>query len=328
MLDRAGNADRDVELGSDDLAGLADLVVVRHEARIDRGARGADAGAELVGDLFEHGEVLAVLHAAAARDDDLGRRQFRTIRLRQFFADEFGKARIFGGADLLDRGRAALTRRREGGGADRDDLLRVGRLHGLDGVTGIDRALEGVRRVDGGDFRDLRDVEKRGDAGHEVLAHGGGRGDDRVIILGEAHDESGEGLRNRMRVERVVGDEHLLHAVELRGGFGHRVAALTGHENDDIAAELRSGGDGLRGRVVQRLVVVVCNNKRGHPITPASLSFDTSSAADSTLIPAERCGGSDTFTTSRWFFTSTPKSPGVFSSIGFFFAFMMFGSDA
>src|SRR5690242_8889619 len=45
MLDGAGDADGDVELGRDDLAGLPHLVVVRHEAGVDRGARGADRGA-------------------------------------------------------------------------------------------------------------------------------------------------------------------------------------------------------------------------------------------------------------------------------------------
>src|SRR6185295_19809340 len=66
MLDGAGDADGNVELGRHDLAGLADLVVVRHEAGIDRGAAGADRGAELVGDLFQEREVGAALHAAAA----------------------------------------------------------------------------------------------------------------------------------------------------------------------------------------------------------------------------------------------------------------------
>src|SRR4029077_7513580 len=47
MLDGARDPDRDVELRCDDLAGLADLVVVRHKAGIDRGARGAYRRAEL-----------------------------------------------------------------------------------------------------------------------------------------------------------------------------------------------------------------------------------------------------------------------------------------
>ena len=53
MLDGARNPDSDVELRRDDLAGLADLEVVGHEAGIHRGARGADRGAELVGHRFD-----------------------------------------------------------------------------------------------------------------------------------------------------------------------------------------------------------------------------------------------------------------------------------
>ena len=53
MLDRAGDADGDVELGRDDLAGLADLLVVRRIAGVDRGARGADGGAQLVGQRLD-----------------------------------------------------------------------------------------------------------------------------------------------------------------------------------------------------------------------------------------------------------------------------------
>ena len=57
VLDRARNADGNIDFRSDDLAGLADLVVVGDIARIDRRAARADPGAELVGergdDLFE-----------------------------------------------------------------------------------------------------------------------------------------------------------------------------------------------------------------------------------------------------------------------------------
>jgi hypothetical protein len=49
VLDRARDADGDVEIGRHDLAGLAHLPVVRRKARIDRGARGAHGGAQLVG---------------------------------------------------------------------------------------------------------------------------------------------------------------------------------------------------------------------------------------------------------------------------------------
>src|SRR5690606_23437351 len=85
MLDGTGYADSDVKLGSDNLAGLADLVIVRHEARIDGCARGTHSGTELVSDLFQHGEVFAILHAVAARDDDLGGGESRTVGLGELF---------------------------------------------------------------------------------------------------------------------------------------------------------------------------------------------------------------------------------------------------
>src|SRR5688572_4746299 len=89
MLDRAGNADRNVEVRRNYLAGLSDLPVVRRIAGIDRRARGADRSAELVRhrlDIF--GEVVARLHGAAARDDDPGRGQLRPVRLRELLANE------------------------------------------------------------------------------------------------------------------------------------------------------------------------------------------------------------------------------------------------
>src|SRR5258706_4802019 len=59
VLDGTRDADRDIELGGDDLAGLADLVIVRHEPRVDRGARSANGRAELVAECLEHLEILA-----------------------------------------------------------------------------------------------------------------------------------------------------------------------------------------------------------------------------------------------------------------------------
>ena len=94
MLDRAGNADRDIDFGRDDLAGLADLIVVGRIARVDRGAAGADAGAELVGERIEQRvELLAEPKRAAARDDDLGAGQLGPLALGELGADEARQAR-------------------------------------------------------------------------------------------------------------------------------------------------------------------------------------------------------------------------------------------
>ena len=82
MLDGAGDAAGDVELGRHHLAGLADLQVVGAEAGVDRGARGADGGVELVGERLEElVEVLGRLEGAAAGDDDAGGGQFGAVDL-------------------------------------------------------------------------------------------------------------------------------------------------------------------------------------------------------------------------------------------------------
>ena len=82
-------------------------------------------------------------------------------------------------ASTVSTGAAPPSRRRlERGGAHRDHLLGVGRLHRLDRVAGIDRPLEGVGRDDLDDLGDLHHVEQGRDARHDVLAGGGGRRDD------------------------------------------------------------------------------------------------------------------------------------------------------
>ena len=149
VLDGARDADRDVEVGRHDLAGLAHLPVVGRVARVHRGARGAHGGAELVGDGLEVGlEVLGLAHGAAARHDDLGGGELRPIRLGQLLALEARQRRV---RRRRPAPRSAPRpppsgRRREGGRPHRHDLHGVGRLHGLDGVAGVDRALERVGR--------------------------------------------------------------------------------------------------------------------------------------------------------------------------------------
>src|SRR5690606_17567271 len=131
VLDRARDADRDIDLRGDDLAGLADLIVVGDIARVHRRAARADARAELVGERFDDRvEILAVLERAAARDDDLGRGQLGPLGFGDFRADEARQPGIALARDRLDRSRAAFARRLlERGAAHGDDLLGVGRLH-------------------------------------------------------------------------------------------------------------------------------------------------------------------------------------------------------
>src|SRR5205823_1682790 len=64
VLDRAGDADRDVELRRDVLAGLADLRRVRVPAGVDDRARGADRAAERLRESLDEREVLRLAEPA------------------------------------------------------------------------------------------------------------------------------------------------------------------------------------------------------------------------------------------------------------------------
>ncbi len=90
MLDGTGDTHGDVQFRRHDLASLADLHVVGHKAGINGSARRTDGRAQLVRHFFQHGEVLAVLHAATTRDDNLGTGQFGTLGLGQLFTDKGG----------------------------------------------------------------------------------------------------------------------------------------------------------------------------------------------------------------------------------------------
>src|SRR5256886_2398987 len=72
VLDRARDAEAHIELGRDRPAGLADLEPVRAPARVHRRARGAHRGADHARHVLEDHVVLRPLHAAAARQHDLG----------------------------------------------------------------------------------------------------------------------------------------------------------------------------------------------------------------------------------------------------------------
>ena len=185
MLDRAGDADGDVELGRDDLAGLADLVVVGRDSprRPRRGWRRRRR--QLVGERFEQLEILAepmprppettILAAVSSGRSDLTSSSPTNL-------DSAGTAAA---AIFSIGGAAAVGRRLEGGRAHGDDLLGVRRLHGLHRVAGIDRAHEGVGRSTTSMISEIcGDVEQGGDARQDSSCRGGGRRQDGVVVVG------------------------------------------------------------------------------------------------------------------------------------------------
>ena len=161
-----------------------------------------------------------------------------------------------------------------------------------------------------------------------------GRGrDQRVVGAGERDDQRGERLGEPVLQRVGLREQHLRDAGELRRLRRDAGAPLAGDQHMHVAAELCRRGDGLRRRLVQARIVVLGENQASSSIfpqnTPASVfSLSSSSATEATFTPACRFGGSRVSTISSRGVVSTPKSAAVFVSIGFFFAFMMFGSEA
>ena len=172
MLDGARNADCHIEFGGDDLASLANLIVVRRITGIDGGARGANGGTQLVGErIDELVEFFRRTQRPTTRDDDLGGSQFRARRGGQLGTGKGRKPGITGAAGRFDGGAAATGRcLGKGSAAHGDDFLGIRRLDGRNGVTGVNRPSERIRALDRQDLGNLRDIERCRHPRRDILA--------------------------------------------------------------------------------------------------------------------------------------------------------------
>ncbi|VVO42125.1 hypothetical protein PS691_05839 [Pseudomonas fluorescens] len=259
MLDRAGDTDRDVQLWRNDLAGLTDLHVVGYETGVDRGAGSTDRRAQLVGQGVQVLEVVAVLHAATAGNDDLGGGQFRTIGFCKLFADEAGNTRVVSSSNCFNSSRTAFSGNRvETGGTHGDHFDRSRRLHGSDGVTGIDRTLEGVSAFYRDDLGDLVNIKRSGDAWQDVFAVGGSSSQDVAVASAQLGHQGRNVFRQLVRVGGVVGEQHFGHARDFRRGFSHGASAKTGNQYVDVATDFHGRSNGVqRGRSQHFVVLLV-----------------------------------------------------------------------
>ena len=155
--------------------------------------------------------------------------------------------------------------------------------------------------------------------GHQMRVAGGEGLDQRRHVLGDA-----------VRQHGVVGCQNLGDAVDCRRRRGDVAGGVSSDEDMDVAADFTGGGDGVQRGRSQLAVIMVCKDEDAHgQITFASFfSLFTRSDTSDTLIPASRAGGSSTRVMFSRGLISTPRSSADIESSGFFFAFMMFGSDA
>ena len=169
------------------------------------------------------------------------------------------------GRDRFHCRSTALRRHRvETGRTHRDHFDRRCRLHGSNGVTGIDRTLEGVSAFYRNDLGDLINVQLRSHTRQDVFAVGGRRSQDVAVAFAQFCNQRGNVFRQLMRISRVIGSQHLGHARNLCSGFSDGANALTCDQNVDVATDFGSGGYGVQRGRGQGFTVVFCDYQDSH----------------------------------------------------------------
>ncbi|KWV77025.1 hypothetical protein PFL603g_02407 [Pseudomonas fluorescens] len=265
MLDRAGDTDGDVQLWRNDFTGLADLHIVGYEACVNGRAGSADRSAQLVGQGVQVLEVVTVLHATAAGNDDLGSGQLRAVRLGQLFANKAGSASVVGSGNGFNGSRTTFSGNRvKTGGTHGDDFDRGSRLHSGNGVTGVDRALEGVGAFNRNDLGDLVNVQLRGNAWQDVFAVGGSGSQDVAEASAERCNQRGDVFRQLVSVRGVVGQQDFAHASDFRSGLRNDVSSLACDQHVNIATDFSGSSHGVQGGRSHDLVVVFSDYQDSH----------------------------------------------------------------
>src|SRR5699024_529964 len=276
VLDRAGDAQCDVEVRGDGDTGLTDLGGVLDVAGVDGGAGGADCGSEAVGEVVDQREALRGTEAAAAGDDGLGAEQGRTLGVDHggLAADDRRGTTLGGGHRQGAEGAGGGVgtrvdgtephgdrRRAEGGGGDQlvvaavdgvvadDALVVAGDVDhvgdqcpaGTDGEAGGDvTALDGVGEQDGLRGAGLVGTDDGIDGGATELVGGDLGGEDlRGTELTEAGGRGGGVGVGGVEEQGHRGAQGACCTEELCGVGGDTAVHRGGHDGEDgIVCEL------------------------------------------------------------------------------------------
>src|SRR5690606_42057897 len=164
----------------------------------------------------------------------------------------------------------------------------VGRLHGGNGVTRIDRTLEGVGRFDGNDVGNLRNVELGRHTRRNVLARSRGREQDVTVVAGDVEHLCSNVFGQPVLERSAVGQTDLADAGNLGSLIGHRLRPATCNQNVNIATDGSGRSYSAERRGLQLGIVVFSNNQIRHDHTTFAsfLSLSTSVATSGTMMPA------------------------------------------
>src|SRR5579862_2143115 len=328
VLDRAGDAERDVELRRDCLPGLADLRRVRIPAGVDDGARRADGASESARELLREGEVLGRAETAAAGDDDVGILDRRTARLRVRLLDH---ARL--GGEVLERdvdrlhvrGPSRLLRVERAGAEQREPRRARPADVDEDGVLQRRPLADEI----GGHVDEIpveTGVESRGKARGDIGGEHGVGKEHGVVVRCELGDDVDARLRQRRLERGVVGDVHRLRAVLAEIDRRHAAA----DEHGVGVAERRRLRQHAERALLRCAVVMLDEDENAHTRRFSARKSTIACAASpspSILRASPRAGGAPSASTSVFETASTPMSASDSVSNGFFFAPMIPFSD-
>ncbi|MCY1291778.1 hypothetical protein D9M70_409780 [compost metagenome] len=170
-----------------------------------------------------------------------------------------------GSANSFNGSRATFSCNRvEPGGTHGDHLDRSVRLNGSDGVTGIDRTLEGVGAFYRDDLGDLVNVQGSGNARQDVFAVGSGGSQDVAVALAQLCNQRSDVFRQLVSVGSVIGYQHFSHASDFRSGFSHGASALASDQHVDVTTDFGGSSNGVQRGRSQHFVVVFSNNQDSH----------------------------------------------------------------
>src|SRR5215218_7896114 len=240
VLDRAGDAGRQVELRGDGLARLADLGRVGVPARVDHRAGGRDGAAHHAGQLLELLEALGLAEPTAAGHEDVGILDVHVGAALLAALDHRGLEAVRREVDphVLDGRRAgaglACLERVQAADNDADARLVV---HVGDLRVAEDRALGdelAVLHADVGDLHADAGVQARGEARPDLEAEQAAA-EERVLVALVADDlghRVDHGLREALGALRA---EHLGGAVGAEAGQEVVGQAVLGPHDDRVA---------------------------------------------------------------------------------------------
>ncbi len=261
MLDGARDTNGDIQLWCNDFAGLANLHIVWYETGVDSGTRSTDSSAEFVGQRVQVFEVVTVLHTTTAGNDDFGSGQFRTVGLGQLFAHEGRLASVSRAAYRFNSsGTAFSSYRVETGGTHGDHFHGSRRLHGSDGVTGIDRTLEGVGAFYRNDLGDLVNVQGSGNARQDVFAVRGSASQDVAVALAQVSNQRRNVFWQLVSVSSVVSQQYFRHTSDFACGFSGGSGVGASYQHVNVTTDFCGRSHSVQGGRRQSCVGVFSDN--------------------------------------------------------------------